>query len=121
LWVGARLREGDFPEAPLTMRPLVGLFLHALGLKRGEGVSMRVAVVVGLVLGLVGCAVRHASPDGITIEHDAYQPELAAVEAEEHCAQYGKKAVLVKTSAPAPSTSLLYLNSSLSMYECVAE
>jgi hypothetical protein len=103
------------------MRPLVGLFLHALGLKRGEGVSMRVAVVVGLVLGLVGCAVRHASPDGITIEHDALQPELAEVDAREHCAQYGKKAVLVKTTAPAPSSALLYLNSSLSMYDCVPE
>jgi len=82
---------------------------------------MRYAVVVGLALGLVGCAVRHASPDGITIEHDAFQPELAAVDAREHCAQYGKKAVLVGTSQPAPSSSLLYLNSSLSIYNCVPE
>jgi hypothetical protein len=29
--------------------------------------------------------------------------------------------VLVKTSPPAPSASLLYLNSSLSMYDCVPE
>jgi len=82
---------------------------------------MRLILLVGVGLLVAGCAVRHASPDGITIEHDAYQPELAGVEAEEHCAQYGKKAVLVKTSAPAPSSSLLYLNSSLSMYDCVAE
>jgi len=82
---------------------------------------MRLAVLLGIALWLVGCAVRHASPDGITIEHDAYQPELAAVEAREHCAQYGKRAVLVKTSPPAPSAALLYLNSSLSMYDCVPE
>jgi hypothetical protein len=82
---------------------------------------MRVAIVIGLILGLAGCAVRHAGPDGITIEHDAYQPELAEVEAREHCAQYGKKAVLVNTTAPAPSSALLYLNSSLSMYDCVPE
>jgi len=82
---------------------------------------MRYAVVVGLVLGLAGCAVRQASPDGITIEHDAFQPELAAVDAREHCAQYGKKAVLVGTSQPAPSSALLYLNSSLSIYDCVPE
>lgn len=82
---------------------------------------MRYAFVVGLVLGLVGCAVRQASPDGITIEHDAFQPELAAVDAREHCAQYGKKAVLVGTSQPAPSSALLYLNSSLSIYDCVPE
>jgi hypothetical protein len=82
---------------------------------------MRFAVLLGLALWLAGCAVRHESPDGITIEHDAYQPELAAVEAQEHCAQYGKKAVLVNTSPPAPSRSLLYLNSSLSMYDCVPQ
>lgn len=82
---------------------------------------MRLVVALGIVLWLGGCAVRHASPDGITIEHDAYQPELAAVEAQEHCSQYGKKAVLVKTSSPAPSAALLYLNSSLSMYDCVPE
>jgi hypothetical protein len=82
---------------------------------------MRFAVLLGIALWVAGCAVRHESPDGITIEHDAYQPELAAVEAQEHCSQYGKKAVLVKTSPPAPSASLLYLNSSLSMYDCVPE
>jgi hypothetical protein len=82
---------------------------------------MRLAMLLGLALWLTGCAVRHESPDGITIEHDAYQPELAAVEAREHCSQYGKKAVLVGTSPPAPSASLLYLNSSLSMYDCVPE
>ena len=82
---------------------------------------MRVAVLLGLALWLAGCAVRHESPDGITIEHDAYQPELAAVEARAHCSKYGKKAVLVGTSPAAPSASLLYLNSSLSMYDCVPE
>jgi hypothetical protein len=98
--------------------------LHALeveDLGRIEGASMRFVVLLGLALWLAGCAVRHESPDGITIEHDAYQPELAAVEAREHCAQYGKKAVLVGTSPPAPSASLLYLNSSISMYNCVPE
>ncbi len=82
---------------------------------------MRLAALLVFVLWLAGCAVRHESPDGIVIEHDAYQPELAAVEAQEHCSQYGKKAVLVGTSAPAPSASLLYLNSSLSTYDCVPE
>ena len=82
---------------------------------------MRFVVLLGLALWLAGCAVRHESPDGITIEHDAYQPELAAVEAREHCAQYGKKAELVGTSPAAPSASLLYLESSISMYNCVPE
>jgi hypothetical protein len=41
-------------------------------------------------------------PEGITIEHDSKQPELAVIEADRHCAKYGKKAVLVKTTAEAP-------------------
>ena len=82
---------------------------------------MRLVLLLGVGLLLAGCAVRHESPDGITIEHDAYQPELAAVEAREHCAQYGKKAVLVGTSPAAPSSSLMYLESSISMYDCVPE
>jgi hypothetical protein len=77
------------------------------------------AATIGLLLS--ACAVRHASPDGITIEHDALQPELAVVDAERHCEKYGKKAVLVKTTPEAPSPSLLYLNSSLSVFDCVAE
>ena len=82
---------------------------------------MRFAFIVGLSLLIAACAVRHESPDGITIEHDAYQPELATVEAQKHCDQYGKQAVLVKTTAPAPSASLFYLESSLSVFDCVAK
>jgi|GEM_PF-4046063 hypothetical protein len=82
---------------------------------------MRLAFIVGLSLLIVACAVRHESPDGITIEHDAYQPELATVEAQKHCEKYGKQAELVKTTAPAPSASLFYLESSLSVYDCVAK
>lgn len=82
---------------------------------------MRLSVVLSLVFLLASCAVRHAGPDGITIEHDAYQPELAVIDAREHCAKFGKKAVLVKTTAPAPSASLAYLNSSLSVFDCVAK
>jgi hypothetical protein len=77
------------------------------------------AIAAGLLL--AACAVRHASPEGITIEHDAKQPELAVVEADRHCAEYGKKAELVKTTAEAPSASLFYLSSSLSVFDCVAE
>jgi hypothetical protein len=89
--------------------------------RTAEETPMRLVILLGVGLLLAGCAVRHESPEGITIEHDAYQPELAAVEAREHCAQYGKKAVLVGTSPAAPSSSLLYLESRISMYDCVPE
>jgi hypothetical protein len=111
------------------MRAFVGLFLATLKVEcaglgadcRGTTMRLGLVLVLGLAWLLAACAVRHASPDGITIEHDAYQPELAAVEAREHCAQYGKKAELVGTSPAAPSASLMYLESSISMYNCVPE
>jgi hypothetical protein len=81
--------------------------------------SLALAAASGLLL--AACAVRHASPEGITIEHDALQPELAVIDAERHCEKYGKKAVLVKTTAEAPSASLFYLNSSVSVFDCVVE
>jgi hypothetical protein len=81
--------------------------------------SLAIAAAIGLLLS--ACAVRHASPEGITIEHDTLQPELAAIDAERHCAKYGKKAVLVRTTAEAPSASLFYLSSSLSVFDCVPE
>ena len=87
--------------------------------RRPPGRPRAIAVAIGLLLS--ACAVRHASPDGITIEHDTRQPELAAIDAERHCASYGKNAVLVKTTAEAPSASLFYLNSSLSVLDCVPE
>lgn len=80
---------------------------------------MRLTLIIGCLLLLSACAVRHASPDGIAIEHDAYQPALAAIDAMKHCDKYGKKAVLVKTTPPAPSASLFFLNSSLSVFDCV--
>jgi len=77
----------------------------------------RAALVVLLVL--AGCAVRHETPEGIVIEHNALHPELADIEAQKHCARYGKKAVLVKRTAAAPSPSLLYMRSRVSIYDCV--
>ena len=86
-----------------------------------HGHNCRYLAMAPTTLLLAACAVRHASPEGITIEHDAKQPELAVIEADRHCAKYGKKAVLVKTTAEAPSASLFYLSSSLSVFDCVPE
>jgi hypothetical protein len=76
------------------------------------------ALAIGTLL--AACAVRHASPEGITIEHDSKQPELAVVEADRHCAKYGKQAKLVQTTAGAPSASRFHLSSS-SVFDCVPE
>jgi hypothetical protein len=91
------------------------------GVIAGRSVLAHLGFALAIGALLAACAVRHASPEDITIEHDAKQHELAMVEAERHCAQYGKKAELVKTTAEAPSASLFYLSSSLSVFDCVPQ
>jgi len=72
-----------------------------------------------LVLLAASCAVQHESPNGITIEVDANQPEAAILAAREHCEKYGKKAVQRYASDPAPSPRLLFLESQIISFQCV--
>jgi hypothetical protein len=81
--------------------------------------SRNAALLAALLV--ASCAVQHESPNGITIEVDAYHPEAAKVAAREHCEKFGKKAVLVHTSDPAPSPRLFYLDSRLVTFDCVAQ
>lgn len=57
------------------------------------------AAAIGLALMpvLARCAVREATPDGITIVYNAMHPQVAVYEAQQHCGDYGKTAVLVET------------------------
>lgn len=82
--------------------------------------SFRLAVLAIPFL-LAACAVQHEGPNGITIEVDAYQTEAAEIAAREHCEKYGKKAVLVRASDPAPSPRMLYLESRMVTFDCVAK
>ena len=74
-----------------------------------------------LVLLAASCAVQHESPNGITVEVDAHQPEAALIAAREHCEKYGKKAQQVYASDPAPSPRLLFLDSQIISFKCVAK
>ncbi len=70
---------------------------------------------------LGACAVREASPERVVVEHDVLYPDLAEREAAQHCAKYGKRAVLVDRTPPAPSASLFYLQARTSVFECVEQ
>jgi hypothetical protein len=78
-------------------------------------------VVAGLAMlpCLASCAVRDATPDGITIVYNALHPEIADYEARQHCAQYGKTAVLVETAPAPPSLDTLFTRSSRSVFKCM--
>jgi hypothetical protein len=71
--------------------------VHRCGrLVRKVRIRLKVAVIALAMPAFASCAVREATPDGITIVHNALHPEIAEYEAQQHCAQYGKRAVLSK-------------------------
>lgn len=76
-------------------------------------------VILSLIFLATSCAVRHESPDGITVEVDANQRAAANLAAREHCAKYGKKAEEAYASQPAPSPRMLFLESVMISYDCV--
>ena len=79
------------------------------------------AAWLSLAFLLGACAVREAGPDRVVVEHDVLYPDLAEREAAQRCARYGRRAVLVDRTPPAPSASLFYLQARTSVFECVEE
>jgi hypothetical protein len=78
----------------------------------------RVAVASILLL-LAACAVRQEGPEGIIIEVDAHHPDVAAIDARDHCDKFNKKAVQVHASKPAPSPRMMFLESQIIVFDCV--
>jgi hypothetical protein len=81
---------------------------------------LKVAVAgLAVVPAFASCAVRDATPDGITIVYNALHPQIADYEAQQHCGQYGKSAVLVETAPAPPSLDTLFTRSSRSVFKCM--
>jgi hypothetical protein len=94
--------------------------VHRCGrLARNMRIRLRVAVIALVMPAFASCAVRQATPDGITIVHNALHPEIADYEAQQHCAQYGKSAVLVETAPTPPSLDTLFTRSNTSVFKCM--
>lgn len=77
------------------------------------------ALLIAAATGVSGCAVENATPDGITVAFNAYHPEFAQREATRHCAQFGRKAVLVSSEPGTPSLSSLFTRQTVNVYQCV--
>lgn len=82
--------------------------------------SARVAALIAGILAVVAaCAIQEATPDGIAIVYNALHPQVADFEAQRHCNQFGKTAVLVETMPAPPSLETLFTRSSRSLFRCV--
>jgi hypothetical protein len=81
--------------------------------------SMRPVIIIMLGLTLAACSVRESTPERIVIEHSAAQPLPAQRQAAQHCAKFGKQAVLESQTPVAPSKSFLNFRTRTSTYLCV--
>ncbi|MCG8553980.1 MAG: hypothetical protein MJD61_01640 [Proteobacteria bacterium] len=79
--------------------------------------TRRAMAAGGLALLLGACAQVSGDARGVVIEHAANQVGAADLQAADHCARHGRKAVRVKTG-PA-ETSVLLLRKRTSTYRCV--
>jgi len=85
----------------------------------------RMPMVLVAVSVIAGCTSKEKSviidpqPDGITIQHDSRYGSMAGVEADEHCAKYGKVAVFARTIKPGEGTVLTEPYATQSVFDCV--
>jgi hypothetical protein len=92
---------------------------------RFDSFSRRIPMVLGVALVIAGCTSKEKSviidpqPDGITIQHDSRYGSMAGVEADEHCAKYGKVAVFARTIKPGEGTVLTEPYATQSVFDCV--
>ena len=77
-------------------------------------------VAVATAAVLAACSVVHATPEQITVQFSTYHPDFAMNQATRHCAQFGKRPVLVRTEAVAPSLSTFFTNTWESTFDCVS-
>jgi hypothetical protein len=82
--------------------------------------SSRCGLCIVIVAFVAGCSVVSSSPDRIVVEVNTYHPGLALRTATDHCAQFGRRPVLVKTDAAAPSLSNLFTATTVSTFDCVS-
>jgi hypothetical protein len=78
---------------------------------RARGVALLATAVV------VGCTVA-SGPDEIIVEHFVDYPGVAALLAEQHCAQFGKQAKLVQMGPQ--DTYGIGIRKRISVYHCIA-
>ena len=77
------------------------------------------AAAIALSFLLAACAVTHSGDEnGISIEYTTYQPGVAQWKADNHCAQYGKRAVLVRRG-PRESNYGLIPQTNVAEFDCV--
>ena len=88
--------------------------------------ALLAVVVLASAVTVAGCSLRqkneviNASPDGITIEHDTRYPTMAGVDADEHCAKFGKLAKRVETNKANAMERVSHPHAAQAVFACVS-
>ena len=88
--------------------------------------AMSACMVSAILLTLAGCSSRqdnkviNSGPDGITMEYDTRYPTMAGVDADEHCAKYGKLAKRVETEKAGTMERVTHEHAAVGVFECVS-
>lgn len=83
------------------------------------------AIGFAVSLPLAGCTTRqkievvNEGPDGITLLYDSRYPTMAGVDADEHCAKFGKLAQRVETKEPSSADTITHRHAAEAVYACV--
>lgn len=77
------------------------------------------SIAVAAAVLLAACSVVEATPDRVVVRFNTFHPDLAIQEATQHCAQFGKRPVLVRSDAVSPSLSTFFTSTSESTFDCV--
>jgi len=82
------------------------------------------AVMLALVLTLAACSskqpnkVLNSGSGGITIEYDTRYPTMAGVDADEHCAKFGKVAKRVETKSADTMERVSHRHAAVAVFAC---
>lgn len=88
------------------MRPITSTGIPAL------------SCVAVTLLSLAACAVKSGDENGITVEYTTHQFGVAEWTAKDHCANFGKRAVLMR-KGPTQSNYGLFPQTNVAEFDCV--
>jgi len=84
----------------------------------GRTAISRKLLILGVCLVVGACAVQGTDKE-VSIEYPTAQFAIAENAAERHCAKFDRAARLVQTLPATPKSSVLFLQTRTSVFECV--
>jgi len=85
-------------------------------MKTNRLMDIRLFLAIPMLALLAACSTQQADATGIVIQHSAAHAGGAQWQADRHCAQFGKKALLAQK---APKQSDYLVETNVSVFDCV--